>query len=239
MNEFASLSNMIDVFEDTPEEKEQYVMDLLQRGYSYKSIMKECHVSPSTISKVKKAMSGSTEHDALEQTVQISKETQALKLFNEGKKPVDVAIELDIATDFVFVIYQNFQRLRNQEAFISSYNHVQGNIQPFLRLFDLMNDLGMTPEQVSQQVTHGNNLPLLASMHLGLSNQVWALESQKQYLNSQLIYMHNQMQKYIDSLEFYDKECQGKRSELLYLNSKINTKKNLVQNFRNDEDILI
>jgi uncharacterized protein YerC len=56
---------MINIFDDTPEEKEQSVVDMLQRGYSYKQIMRECHVSPSTISKINKTWFGSTEDDSL------------------------------------------------------------------------------------------------------------------------------------------------------------------------------
>lgn len=49
---------MISPFEQTPAEKEEYVLDMLERGYSWPQIMKECHVSPNTISSVKKKALG-------------------------------------------------------------------------------------------------------------------------------------------------------------------------------------
>jgi DNA-binding CsgD family transcriptional regulator len=223
---------MINPFEQTPAEKEEYVLDMLERGYSYPQIMRECHVSPSTISSVKKKFFGD---DASKNASQISKETQAIKLFNEGKKPIEVAIQLDIATDYVFQFYNNFQRLRNLEAFISSYEHVRGNIQPYLQLFDLMDGLGMTPEQVAQQVKYGNNLPYLESIHSSMMNSIWVLQSKRHFSESQLAYVWNQLKQYKTSLELYDNESQKMRNELMTLDSEINSRKTLLQNFDNDE----
>lgn len=171
---------MVNPFEKTPAEKEEYVRDMLQRGYSYSQIMKECHVSPSTISNVKKKFFGSECHDDSKNASLISKETQALKLFSQGRALLDVAIELDIPSDSVIAMYQNFQRLRNTGLFVSAYGQVKGNIQPFLRLFDLMNGLGMTPDQVAHQAEHGIKLPFLENMRSELSNHVQSLNSQKQ-----------------------------------------------------------
>jgi len=225
---------MINVFEETPEEKEQYVIDMLQRGYSYKSIMKECHVSPSTISKVKKAMLGSTKDDGSKQTFQISKETQALKLFSEGRKPIEVAIELDIATDYVFVIHQRYQSLRNLEWFNSAFKHVKGNIIPFLRLFDLMKGLAMIPEQVQEQVKYGYRLPQLQSIHAKMSNQIQVLASKHWDLDSQLESMAKQVQQCKNSLQFYDFECVQKTSEITRLSYRMRRKNTIIQRLDND-----
>jgi len=220
---------MINVFDDTPEDKERYIVDMLQRGYSWKSIMKDIHVSPSTISKVKKAMLGSTDNDNLEQQDQISKETQGLKLFNEGKKPIEVATELDIATDYVFVIHERYQRLRNLEGFNSAFEHVDGNVGPYLHLFDLMNGLGMTPEQVAEQVKYGVNLPHLQSIHTKMNNQIHDMASRHCYLDSQLQSTEQQVQQYKNSLQFYDNECAQKINEMKSLSATINRKKRVIR----------
>jgi len=208
---------------------------MLREGSTYKQIMRECHVSPSTISKVRTAMLGYTQDNGSKKTVQISKETQALKLFNEGKKPIEVAIELDLATEYVFTIYQNFRRLRNHGGFISSYEHVKGNIWPFLQLFDLMISLGMTPEQVAEQVKHGYNLPYLRSNHIKLSSEVCVLESQKQSLEINMNFMQNQTEGYFKSLQYFNNEINIKNSELAALTYEINKKRILIQNLENHE----
>lgn len=99
---------MVNPFEKTPAEKEEDVLEMLNDRYSYPQIMKECHVSPNTISDIKKKYFGV---EASKGGKQISKETQALKLFYEGKKPLEIAVELDLATDYVFVIHERYQRL--------------------------------------------------------------------------------------------------------------------------------
>ena len=223
---------MVNPFAHTPAEKEEYVLDMLERGYSYSQIMADCHVSPSSISSIRKKFFGD---DVSKSANQITKETQALKLFGQGKSLFQVATELDIATDYVFVIYQNFQRLCNREGFISKYEQVKGNLQPFLHLFDLMNNLGMTPEQVAEQVKHGYNLPYLASNQFSLSNEVRLLESQKQKLHLLMNFMRSQIDERKSSLEYYDYECQKRANELLYLDFNIKTKKDLIQNLDNDE----
>jgi hypothetical protein len=37
---------MFDIFEETPEDKVACIADMLERGYTYEQIMKECHASP-------------------------------------------------------------------------------------------------------------------------------------------------------------------------------------------------
>jgi hypothetical protein len=224
---------MIDVFEDTPEEKEQYIVDMIQKGYTYKDIMRERHVSPSTISKVRKARFGSFE-DQLEKTVEISKETQAIRLFNEGKSPIQIAIELDLATDFVLVIHERYQSLRNLGWFNSSFEQVKGNIGPYLQLFSLMNSLGMTPEQVAEQVKYGNNLPQLQSTHLTLRNEINELQSQKQNLCYQLNLVRNEVDNCAKSLEYFNNEIAMRKYEQVGLDYEIDKKKKIIQNLDND-----
>jgi len=223
---------MVNPFYQTPAEKEECVLDLLERDYGWNQIMRDCHVSPNTISSIKKKFFGSA---ASESANQISKETQALKLFGEGKSLFQVVTELDISTDLVFVIYQNFQRLRNREGFISKYEQVKGNIQPYLHMFDLMNNLGMTPDQVAQLAGYSIRLPYLCNIHSKLCNDIQILESQKCHLGLQLNDAQNQLERYKTSLEFFYKECEMKRNELLALDYEIDTRKKFIQSFDNDE----
>jgi len=226
---------MVNPFQQTPAEKEEYVLEMLEHGYGWKQIMKECHVSPNTISNVKKKFFGSSDADASKSTSQVSKETQALKLFGEGKTLLQVATELDIDADNVFVIYQKFQRLKNNEVFISMYEHVKGNIKPFLNLFDLMNGLRMTPEGVAQLAGYGIRLPYLGNIYSKLCNDVQILESQKRNFVFQLNWAQNQLGQIKASLDFYYKESEEKRSELLSINNEINARSNFIHAFDNQE----
>ena len=42
----------------------------------------------------------------------LSKDTQAFALFSDGKKPIEVAIKLDLGADIVGKLYQQFWRLQ-------------------------------------------------------------------------------------------------------------------------------
>jgi len=226
---------MISIFDDTPEDKEGYIVDMLQRGYGWKQIMKECRVSPNTISKVKKAMSGSTQDDVLKEAVQISKESQALKLFKEGKKPLDIAIELDLATDSVLLIQKRFHQLIGMDEFNRAYEQVNGNIVPFLELFNSMNRLGMNARQVSDAVMYGNTLPQLQNIHASLSNEIHLLESYRYNLHSQLNAMTIQIEGYKSSLDYCINEFEQKRNRLLALDYQTKNMQNFIQKFDNQE----
>ena len=225
---------MIDPFWDTPAEKEDYVLDMIKRGYSYPQIMKTCHVSPNTITDIKKKH-GIIENNTSNNASKISKETQALKMFGERKELLYVATELDIDADDVFVIYQKFQRLRNNELFISMHEHVKGNMHPFFQLFDIMNGLGMTPMDVGQLAALGTRLPLLGNIYSNLRRNVQILESQRRNLLFQQNCAHNQLEQFKASLEFHNKECEMKRNELDYLDSEINSRKSVIENLDNDD----
>jgi hypothetical protein len=226
---------MINPFDQTPAEKEEYVLDMLERGYSYPQIMKECHVSPNTISSVKKKFFSSSEDGTSKNAGQISKETQALKLFKEGWKALDIAIELDLGTDSVLLIEKKFYQLIGMDRFNQAYEQVNGNIFPFLELFNSMNRLGMNPSQVSDAVKYGNALPHLSNRHWMLSNEIRVLESYRNNLHSQLNVMASQIEGYKCSLECYINEHEQKRNGLSILDYQIKNMQNFIQNFDNQE----
>jgi hypothetical protein len=51
-----------------------------------------------------------------------SKNTRAIKLFSEGKTPVDVVIALDILADEVRGIYRQFLEFKNMHKLVEVYN---------------------------------------------------------------------------------------------------------------------
>jgi hypothetical protein len=226
---------MVNPFEQTPAEKEQYVLDMIERGYSYPQIMKECHVSPTTISSVKKKFFGSSDVDASKSASQISKETQALKLFKEGWKALDIAIELDLEPDSVFQIQKKFYQLIGLDEFNQAYHQINGNLGPFLHIINSMNRFGMNVEQILDAVKYGNALPYLQHHYLILSNRIRHLESYGYNLHSQLNLMANQIEDYKSSIECYINESEKKRIEISVLDYQIKNMQNFIQNFDNQE----
>jgi len=220
---------MVNPFEQTPAEKEEYVLDMLERGYSYPQIMKECHVSPNTISGVKKKIFGTTADNNSIQPSQTSKETQCFNCFQQGKSILATKIETDIPSTDVVEYHKKYQELLSRDHFNIAYNSVSGNIVHFLRLFDLMNSLGLTPEQVQEQVKYGVNLPHLQSIHTKMNNQIHDMASRHCYLDSQLQSTEQQVQQCKNSLQFYDNECAQKINEIKSLCSTIDRKKRIIR----------
>jgi hypothetical protein len=237
INNFISLHMMgkINVFEDTPEDKEQYIVEMLQQGYSYKQIMTQWHVSPSSISAVKKKFFGSSDNENLIETSKTSKESQAFRLFQQGKSVVDAKIEFDIDSSDAALYYEKYQELSNFHNFNIAYKEVKGVIVPFFEFFNLTKSLGMTSEKVAEAVKCGNALPQLQTMHSNLSRDVHALEREKMNLDCQIQLMADQKDDYMRELEYNNYQCEMKKKELTSLDSEINLKKAFIQNLDNNE----
>jgi len=84
----------------TNQEKWDLVKKLLMEGKSFREIEKIAHVSPNFITKVKIAEFGRdfvyAENENIKKNKKLSKRTQAIDLFYQGKTPKKVLIELDI-----------------------------------------------------------------------------------------------------------------------------------------------
>jgi hypothetical protein len=226
---------MVNPFYQTPAEKEEYVLDMLERGYGWNQIMKECHVSPTTISKVKKKFFGPSDDGTSKNAGQITKETQCFTCFQQGKSLLATKMETDIQSSEVVEYYKKYQELLNHDHFNIAYNSVSGNIVPFLNLFNLMNSLGLTPEQIQEQVQYGYRLPQLQNIHKMLGNQVRLLESYRHNLHSQLNAMTIQIEDYKYSLDYCINEFEQKRYGLLALDYQTKNMQNFIQEFDNQE----
>jgi hypothetical protein len=91
-------------------EKEQYVIQLYKENKSTREIAKLTHMSFRDIGAITKKVKTDGERGSLEEddVKSKSKTTQAIKLFSELKTPVEVAIALDLPSDEVRKIYQEY-----------------------------------------------------------------------------------------------------------------------------------
>jgi len=225
---------MVNPFEQTPAEKEEYVLDMVRRGYSYQQIMKACHVSPNDITKIKREH-GLIENNTSNNAGKISKETHALKLFKEGWKALDVAIELDLEPDTVFSIQKKFYQLIGLDEFNQAYHQINGNLGPFLQIIDSMNRFRMNVEHILDAVKYGNALPYLHHHYVILSSRIHHLESYGYKLHSQFNAMANQIGDYKYALDNCINEFEQKRNGLLALDYQTKNMQNFIQEFDNQE----
>lgn len=109
----------------TREEKERYVFYLYGKGKSYREIAKVVHVSFSDISRIIRAKQGYPEPKKDES--QLRSETRALKLFEDNREPIEVAIELNIPTEEALGYYQSYQELKSS-TLTNYYEQVKNEV---------------------------------------------------------------------------------------------------------------
>lgn len=93
-------------------QKKNLVFKFLQDDYNYREIQKRVHVSPGFITKVKKEFLGDN-YVFTNQPTKISKNTKAIDLIRHGKKPMEIALELNMDSDEVTKAYGDYFKLNN------------------------------------------------------------------------------------------------------------------------------
>jgi hypothetical protein len=76
------------------------------------------------------------------------KATQAYKLFSEGKKPVQVAIELGLREKQVDKLYREFCKLKNLNGLYEIYPQIEHSLPSFLKLHKALKKRGLNPNNV-------------------------------------------------------------------------------------------
>jgi hypothetical protein len=218
----------------TREAKERMVIYLKNKNKTIREIASLVHMNFSDIGRVIRREQGYVDEPKKE-TSEITKESQAFSLFRKGKSLIEVKIELDIESNDVLEYHKKYRELENADGYNRSYDSVQGNIEPYLRLFNLMNQLGMTPEQVAELANYGKMLPQVRNYYSKLLNDVQALETKLPVLNSELASSNDKLQVSKYWLEYYNNECVQKSKQLTGIVSEINAKKYFVKQFDNDE----
>jgi hypothetical protein len=95
-------------------EKEQLVIKLYQDGKTIRDIASTVHMSFGDIGKIVKRTDGRTESYISTDMSNKSKETKALWLFEQKKRPIDVAIELDFPYGEVIDLQQEYWALNEE-----------------------------------------------------------------------------------------------------------------------------
>jgi hypothetical protein len=134
-------------------EKEQRVIELYQQGKTIREIAHEVHMSFADIGAIERKVRGLQDDDAKSKEQQdkapttLSKDTQAFALFSEGKKPIEVAIKLDLKADVVDRLYQQFWRLEGLYQLTLVHKEIRRYLPSFLTLFRIMKQQRMMTEQ--------------------------------------------------------------------------------------------
>ncbi|MGA6991855.1 MAG: hypothetical protein WBX81_15670, partial [Nitrososphaeraceae archaeon] len=118
-------------------DKEQLVIKLHKDGKTMRDIAHAAHLSFGDIGKIIRRIDGQVNDDDINLGNK-SKESKALWLFKNGKRPIDVAIELDIPYDEVTELEQEYWALNQLYDLPLIYQELKHEFDLFFKLFKLM-----------------------------------------------------------------------------------------------------
>ena len=115
-------------------EKEELVVKLHQENKTIRQIAEIVHMSFKDIGAIIRRIDGRADNDADTNISNKSKESKALWLFKNGKKPIEVAIELDEVTE----LPERILALNQLYELPLLYQELKYNFESFIELFKLL-----------------------------------------------------------------------------------------------------
>jgi hypothetical protein len=178
-------------------DKEQLVIKLHQEGKTIREIAFAAHLSFSDIGTIIRRADGHDKDGDIE-TKDLnnkSKATQALFLLSCGKKPIEVAIELDLPSIEVENMQQEYWVLNQLDELALIYHEIKSHLTLFLRLFHVMKRNRLINEKDIQNALRyaADDLPSLEDRIYKLTNYVMDLESKKRELKDTITLWNAQL----------------------------------------------
>ena len=118
-----------------------------------------------------------------------SKATQARFLLSCGKRPIEVAVELDLTASEVHDIQEEYWVLNDVYELAFVYSEIKSYLPSFLKLFNCLKERRMLDEKNIYKFIKNANYDLsdLANRVQCLSNEIINLEGQKRNLMNKVI----------------------------------------------------
>lgn len=241
----------------TRQEKKKLVLDLYNQGKTYREIAKEARTCPRDIGVIvnnevkeqelkteqendneNQGTYNTTEKKLEEQVLSLS--TRAYKLFSKGKEPLEVAVALNLGEVEVTRYYKEYLKLKQLHGLYLAYEEIEGEIEPFLKLYELSKVEDMGTKQVVNLLKIANNeLPTLENRYTRLKNEGDLIEYTIRNSNRNLHSIESQI---ITSSQILDSNNiareQLKKEIDCLRNEKMGLRKMVRQYKRNNEEYL-
>jgi hypothetical protein len=176
----------------TRSEKEELIKQLYEEGKTIREIAKEVHMSFAPIGNIIRKVTGDNSKDSNNEHIQ-SKETEALKLFQEGNTLVEAAIILDISSDETEDLYLGYLRLVHLHRLVLIYKELKYQLPSFLKLYRILRFAGIREEDVADLIKDAKQIPFLRNNFLVLTNANTKLQEQNSNLLSELSSVQNEV----------------------------------------------
>jgi hypothetical protein len=197
-------------------EKEELVSKLYQDGKPIREIARQAHLSFGSIGKIIRTINSSDDDNCSSS----SKSTKALWMFKNGKKPIEVAIELDMSASEVEDLRQEFWALNQLHELGFLFNEIKNYLPSFIKLFNLLKRNKMLGDgYISKFIKYANyDLPTLENKVQSLTGDVIELEWKKKDLNNTITLWNAQLRDLGLTMEQYQKAIEIKKQQLMRMN---------------------
>lgn len=181
----------------TRAEKEKRVIELYSQNATYRAIAKEVHVSPGHIFSIIKRHTGELELKPMPEKIEPQSQpkqrqeqtidSKVFKLFEEGKTPIQVAIDLNLPSIEVTKLQREYWKLKGLQVLEDIYEDIKNEVFQFHKVYKLIKDEGHTPIQLIEVANSLDDLPLLRSEHQLLEQDNQNLRNEKEQLNGSIM----------------------------------------------------
>jgi hypothetical protein len=142
------------------------------------------------------------------------KSTQAYKLYDEGRKPVEVAVQLGLSEKEATRYYTEYWRLKGLYELHSIYKELNGDLSLVLKLYRLLRREGIRTRDLEWFVHTVNTgmykIPEIQKQYAKIQDEIEAIDYKKTMAKYQLDDMNNQ-------ITYLNKISYNKRNEIAYL----------------------
>ena|ERR1051325_5997840 len=217
-------------------ERERYVLELYNQGKSTREIAKELIMSLLDIGFILKKGQvnhgitatiddGNNINSSNNNKPANEKATQAYELFSEGRKPVDVAIQLNLSEKEATKYYTEYWRLKRLHNLYDIYQGSKGNLSYILKLYTLLKRHRITADNIEWFVNMVNigtyNILDLQKRYAKFQDEVQVIDHQKVVSKAELHDMNNQISILRRTMYQLSATCNDKRNEISYLQAQV------------------
>jgi DNA-binding CsgD family transcriptional regulator len=216
--------------------REKQVIELYEQGKNTRDIAKELRMSLRDISIILR--NNQVKHgivimgDGNDSTKKSPNEkaTQAYKLFDEGKKPVEVAVQLSLSEKEVTRYYTEYWRLKGLYELHSIYKEIKDDLFLILKLYRLLKREGIRTKDLEWFVHTVNTgmykIPEIQKQYVKVKDELEAIDYKKTIAKYQLDDMNNQ-------ITYLNKISYNKRNEIAYLKIGVQEVEGYVRGLKN------
>jgi hypothetical protein len=204
------------------QEKQNFVIKLLNEGCTYREIQKRARVTPNFISEVEKEKFGK-QNIISNSTPKLSKNSKAMKLFCNNNKPMEVALALDMNANEVNKSYSDFMRLSDLNSFSELINEEnKEKLILMLKVVETFNKNGIT------NIDMINNVLIEIKYHKNIKHEINHFSKILDDIKIQIIILQNEIDDKIRIIKRKNVWIRFLKSKVDELKKEIEKKEELV-----------